>query len=97
MKHKHIELLEALNCCTSPNGEHCVPFKVIQGSLAVVGEHWEIKEIRRVVRHLKRKGMAEFHCGLWTDEGEVAGAGYCISKAGQAWLEQHHKDRRNAA
>lgn len=96
MKPKHIELLETLNCVSIPDGEMCVPFKAIQGSLAVVGQKWEIKEIRRVVRHLRRKGMAEFYCGLWTDEGQVAGAGYCISKAGQAWLAQYWKDQRNA-
>ena len=87
MRPRHIELLEALNCCSTPGGEFCAPFAAIQRSLASVGSQWEIKEIRRVVRHLARKGLTEFHSPLWGEDGRPRGAGYCISKAGQTVLE----------
>jgi hypothetical protein len=43
---------------------------------------------RRIVRYLARKGYAEYGKGLWTDSGEVAGAGYCITKAGLELLAE---------
>lgn len=42
--------------------------------------------VRRIVRHLARKGLAQFGKGLWTEEGEPAGSGYCITDAGRAVL-----------
>jgi Mn-dependent DtxR family transcriptional regulator len=42
--------------------------------------------VRRTVRSLARKGFAEYGRGLWTDEGEMAGSGYCCTKAGAAAL-----------
>ena len=41
------------------------------------------KEIRRACRSLKRKGLAEFHRGCWTEDGEPAGSGYGASPAGR--------------
>lgn len=41
------------------------------------------RKVRRVVRALARKGLAEYHRGLFDDDGRVAGSGYCISKAGR--------------
>ncbi len=40
------------------------------------------KQIRRACRSLARKGLAEYGRGLWNDAGEVAGSGYCATKAG---------------
>jgi hypothetical protein len=39
-------------------------------------------DVRRSVRALFRKGLAEFHRGLSDEDGEFAGAGYCISEEG---------------
>lgn len=42
------------------------------------------KHVRRTVRALARKGLAEYGKGLWTDGGEPAGSGYAITKLGHA-------------
>ena len=42
----------------------------------------ERKVVRRACRSLARKGLAEFHKGLWNDDGKPAGAGYCASRSG---------------
>ena len=41
------------------------------------------KRIRFCCRALTRKGLAEFHRGLWTEDGEPAGSGYCCTEAGR--------------
>lgn len=38
--------------------------------------------VRRTVRALARKGLAKYGKGLWTDDGELAGAGYCATERG---------------
>jgi hypothetical protein len=40
------------------------------------------KQIRRACRSLKKKGLAEYMCGLFNDDGEVAGSGYGATKTG---------------
>lgn len=45
------------------------------------------KKIRRSVRSLARKGLAQYGRGLWTDDGEVAGSGYACTKAGALAIE----------
>lgn len=42
--------------------------------------------IRRCARSLARKGLAEYGRGLWTEDGEVAGSGYCCTPAGAKLL-----------
>ena len=42
----------------------------------------EIVQVRRSVRSLARKGLAEYVRGLFDDEGMVAGSGYRATKAG---------------
>lgn len=44
------------------------------------------KVVRRACRVLKRKGLAEFGRGLWTDDGEVAGSGYAATIAGADFI-----------
>ncbi len=44
------------------------------------------KVVRRAARSLTRKGLAEYGRGLWTDDGELAGSGYCCTKAGSLAL-----------
>lgn len=48
------------------------------------------KFVRRTVRSLARKGFAEYGRGLWNDDGEMAGSGYCCTKAGCAALPSDH-------
>jgi hypothetical protein len=64
---------------TLPNGEMCVPFAPISRDTGLPRD-----EVRRSVRALARKGLAEFHSGLSTEDGNLAGSGYCITPAGIA-------------
>jgi hypothetical protein len=47
--------------------------------------------VRRTVRALARKGLAEFSSGLWNDNGEPAGSGYKITAAGLAALSSQER------
>jgi hypothetical protein len=38
--------------------------------------------VRRACRSLKRKGLARFETGLWTEDGEPRGSGYGLTRAG---------------
>ncbi len=72
--------LEALAELTA-NGEFYVPFAPL-----VKATGYDRRTVRRYVRQLARNGLAEYCRGLCTEEGEFAGAGYCISKEGIAAL-----------
>lgn len=74
--------LGALAELTAPNGEACVPFAPLE---KLTG--YDRRTVRRYVRALARKGLAEFHRPLWSEDGEPKGAGYCISTAGLAALK----------
>lgn len=41
-------------------------------------------EVRRSVRSLARKGIAEYRRALWTEDGEPAGSGYGFTPLGLA-------------
>ncbi len=72
--------LEALECLTYPDGEQCSSFAPIE---QITG--YDRRTVKRHVRALARKGLAEYFRGLCTEDGEFAGAGYCITKAGQSF------------
>ncbi len=57
----------------------CLNFKAIarRGKL-------DPKHVRRSVRALARKGLAEYAKGLWTEDGDPAGSGYRCTPAGRA-------------
>jgi hypothetical protein len=63
----------------APCHDWFVPFKSIasNGNLAP----WLV---RKSVRHIARKGLAEYASGLMNDDGELRGAGYRLTNAG--WL-----------
>lgn len=55
-------------------------------------------EVRRACRLLARRGLAEYSSALWTDDGQLAGAGYAITAAGcAAMTELVERDRRLTA
>ncbi|MBM7328756.1 hypothetical protein ACNT8L_05800 [Brucella intermedia] len=81
----HERVLVALNECSEPYGEYCAHFKRI----ASYANMEDISEVRRIVRALARKGLAEFWRGLITDDGDFAGAGYCITPAGRELAASH--------
>ena len=62
----------------------CLDFKTIGSDTGLD----DLKQVRRVCRSLKRKGLAEFHQGLWSDDGEPRGSGYCASRAARALHEK---------
>jgi DNA-binding MarR family transcriptional regulator len=42
----------------------------------------DLVQVRRSVRALARKGLAEYVRGLFDEDGMVAGSGYCCTRAG---------------
>jgi hypothetical protein len=79
--------LEAFPQITYPE-PGCVSFKWFSSYF-----DWDRSKVRRVVRSLAAGGFAEYHRGLFTEDGDVAGSGYCITDAGRAALQaQENKD-----
>lgn len=78
--------LEYLAIHSRPHGEMCIAFRPIQEATG-----YDRAKVRRHVRALARKGLAEYHCALWTEDGTPAGAGYCITEAGIAADEAEAK------
>ena len=76
------DCLIALNDLSAPDGELCLHFKTIMDATGL-----DRKMVRFQVRALARKGLAEYFRGLFTEDGEVAGAGYCITKEGMKTIE----------
>ena len=76
---KERKVLTALASQTIENGELCYGFD----SLVEYADGLDRKQIRLGCRSLKRKGLAEFYSGLFNEDGEVAGSGYCISDEGR--------------
>jgi predicted ArsR family transcriptional regulator len=74
--------LKALVENTQPHGELCIGFQWVADEV-----HLTKKEVRRHIRALARKGLAEFYRGLFNDDGEVAGSGYCASTEGVKLIE----------
>ena len=79
----HIEILDLLSALTIPHGGLCVGFTPIIQYVKM-----DRAKVRRIVRFLSRHGYAEYHKGLWTDDGQPAGAGYCITPEGIKKLEE---------
>ena len=73
-----MRVLEALDGKTRPD-DFFVGFQPLQDTTEL-SRH----EVRRACRSLKRKGLASFMAGLWTEDGEPAGSGYAITEAGRA-------------
>jgi len=74
----HMRVLTELDAQTEP-GEICVGFAHISLCLEM-----DRSDVRRIVRHLARRNLAEFHKGLCDDDGMFRGSGYCISHRGRA-------------
>jgi hypothetical protein len=77
LRAEHVDVLLALEELTRPDGETCVPFAPLMTYARA-----DRKTVRRICRYLARQGLAEYHKALWTEDGESAGAGYCVTKAG---------------
>lgn len=76
LNEKHLRILDALNGA----GEGMfLNFDLIADRSGV-----ERSLVRRNVRHLKRLGLADFAIGLTDEDGRMAGAGYGITREGEA-------------
>lgn len=64
--------------------ENCRSFSDIAGYAEI-----SVKEVRLACRSLRKKGLVEFYNGLLTSDGEVAGSGYCINKAGVEYVKNN--------
>lgn len=53
-------------------------FACVQGATGLSRD-----EVRRACRRLRKAGLAEFRNGLWTDAGDMAGAGYTATADGR--------------
>ena len=82
------QCLDALHELSVPHGEVCLPFAPVMGHTGL-----DRRTVRRCIRRLARKGLAEFHNGLWNEDGEMAGAGYCITPGG---ISEYEKSRITA-
>lgn len=58
-------------------------------SFAGIGSETSLdrRTVRLACRSLKRKGFARFAIGLWTEDGEMRGAGYAATEDGCARAE----------
>jgi hypothetical protein len=70
--------MQALNALAGIDEDHYLNFKAIARRSGLRPEF-----VRRSVRALARKGLAEYGKGLWTDEGELAGSGYRATAVGR--------------
>lgn len=77
MPKDHAAVLASLAERTRSEG-WCVPFSPIISDTGLPRT-----TVRRIIRLFARKGWAEFHKGLWTEDGDLAGAGYCITETGR--------------
>lgn len=50
-------------------------------------------EIRLACRSLRRKGLAEFYRGCWTEDGEPYGSGYAATTAGRAVADEKRVEK----
>ena len=82
-----VKVLESLVGASQPEGEMCISFAWIMDDTKL-----DRKEVRKACRSLARKGLAEFYRGLFNDDGEVAGSGYCASRAGVALIESEEEE-----
>jgi hypothetical protein len=84
---EHLQVLGALNKADRLDGwPMCLTFAGVADLCAVKDR----AVIRRSCRYLARRELAEYHRGLWTEDGDLAGAGYCITSKGQAVLKERH-------
>jgi len=65
------------DCYDEDSGYHCFAYVMDETKL-------DRKAVRRACRSLKRKGLARFSVGLWTEDGEMRGSGYAATREGAA-------------
>ena len=84
MQDHHRKVLTALSDVYDESEDWC--YQSFAGIVNRTG--MDRKEVRRICRHLARKGWAEYGKGLWSEDGDPVGSGYRITEAGVAALEK---------
>ena len=62
-------------------GERCIGFDWIIGDTNLTR-----KEVQKACKKLREYKFVHFYRGLMTEDGEVAGSGYCVSSEGEAFI-----------
>ena len=63
-----------------PDAEYCVSYSYVGG---------KTPENVTAIKELKEHDMIEFYRGLMTEDGEVAGSGWCRSEKGNDYVEEY--------
>lgn len=81
---KEKKVLEFLNKEANESEEgDCFYFKYIAEETKL-----SIKEVKRAIHSLNKRGLTEYHRGLFNDDnGMIAGSGHCIAKEGIEFLK----------
>lgn len=66
------------------NSEYCINYQHLVGT-----NNLSRKQIEPIIARLKDMQFIEFHRGLMTEDGEVAGSGWCRTELGNRYLERH--------
>lgn len=67
------------------DAEMCYNYKWLDG----IKPGLHRKELEPIIKHLKELDYIDFYRGLMTEEGEVAGSGWCRSKKGNEYVDKH--------
>lgn len=63
-----------------PDSEYCTNYKWLTGGKS--------PENVAAIKELKEHGMIDYYRGLMTEDGEVAGSGWCRSVKGNQYVEE---------
>jgi len=67
----------------SSTEEHCWGYDALESN------GYKRPELKRAIKKLRDLGYVEYWRGLMTEEGEVAGSGFCRSRLGNQYVEDH--------
>lgn len=74
---------EAVLAELSGTEEYCINYAYLNGLKGMTR-----KELEPIIKHLKELDFIEFWRGLMTEDGEVAGSGWCRSRKGNEYVEE---------
>jgi hypothetical protein len=67
-----------------PGNEYCVGYRYLTGM-----NDLSKAQLKPIIARLKDMGFIEFHRGLMTEDGEVAGSGWCRTVEGNRYVDRH--------
>lgn len=77
------ELEDDVLIALSSTEEYCHNYLSLESNTGI-----KKKYLQSIIKHLKELGFIEHWKGLMTDDGEVAGSGWCRSRAGNDYVEE---------